>query len=481
MAIKTARQASKEQMRAVGALLKHTAVRMYKTRPCVVEALVNRTFFTTDLEYLPLKGSMCPHSMALLHTNVDALLQDKIRPVLKHECVVCGCKFSSSRNALFDHIHGSAHVLQPDVACRLLRFGATGEIESAAELMESAGIHKLPPNAHQVINSGLFLTGQMIRNLIVGICNRTAKQLGPHRSSVAFLKRLIESDKRCVPYLTPYRDLVHSTNLNAAAQLHGDRDLLLMLCGLPEDGVGVNVPHCAVCDWEYFFCVQPANTQSPALHTMSKCGCCVCVNSAAGWFKAEAEGGATFTTIRCPVCLGGADITEVTTALRSKSMTAVIDMLEKQSVEAVVSTMPDFSWCPQCESGGFAPEGCKDVHCETCHSHYCVDCKLQWHPVHQSMTCEEYKTSPEGFLSTAAAMDAEYMKKYTRACPKCSIPIQHGGGCSHMSCKQCKYQFCWLCMGDYTPGRYAFQGNDGGFNMNAKSCPCGRPFWVAPI
>jgi len=40
----------------------------------------------------------------------------------------------------------------------------------------------------------------------------------------------------------------------------------------------------------------------------------------------------------------------------------------------------------------------------------------------------------------------------TKKCPKCSISIEKNGGCLHMVCNACKHQFCWECMGDYSPG-----------------------------
>merc|ERR1712070_445540 len=34
-------------------------------------------------------------------------------------------------------------------------------------------------------------------------------------------------------------------------------------------------------------------------------------------------------------------------------------------------------------------------------------------------------------------------------CPNCGVMIQKNGGCPHMNCGACKYEFCWMCMGHY--------------------------------
>ena len=39
-----------------------------------------------------------------------------------------------------------------------------------------------------------------------------------------------------------------------------------------------------------------------------------------------------------------------------------------------------------------------------------------------------------------------WMKKNAKKCPTCGTLIQKNGGCPHMTCKACTYEFCWTCL-----------------------------------
>lgn len=45
---------------------------------------------------------------------------------------------------------------------------------------------------------------------------------------------------------------------------------------------------------------------------------------------------------------------------------------------------------------------------------------------------------------------ANWILANTRKCPACQTRIEKNQGCNHMTCRICKHEFCWICMGSWT-------------------------------
>jgi ariadne-1 len=44
---------------------------------------------------------------------------------------------------------------------------------------------------------------------------------------------------------------------------------------------------------------------------------------------------------------------------------------------------------------------------------------------------------------------ANWISANTKECGKCQSTIEKNGGCNHMTCRKCRYEFCWVCMGSW--------------------------------
>lgn len=118
-----------------------------------------------------------------------------------------------------------------------------------------------------------------------------------------------------------------------------------------------------------------------------------------------------------------------------------------------VDDSSQLKWCPapNCE---YAIE-CKvrqsqldeivpTVTCKCQHS-FCFGCGI---PNHQPSVCRITRL----WLKKCAddSETANWINANTKECAKCSSSIEKNGGCNHMSCRKCKYEFCWVCLGPWS-------------------------------
>jgi hypothetical protein len=76
--------------------------------------------------------------------------------------------------------------------------------------------------------------------------------------------------------------------------------------------------------------------------------------------------------------------------------------------------------------------------CYACGLSQCYSCQVPWHA---EMTCEEYQRE-------AAAVEGaseEEVRRISKRCPNCTAPIESTGGCAHMVCGVCRFEFCYDC------------------------------------
>eukprot|EP01102_Stenamoeba_stenopodia_P015200 TRINITY_DN515_c0_g1_i2.p1 TRINITY_DN515_c0_g1~~TRINITY_DN515_c0_g1_i2.p1 ORF type:complete len:440 (+),score=84.79 TRINITY_DN515_c0_g1_i2:217-1536(+) len=123
---------------------------------------------------------------------------------------------------------------------------------------------------------------------------------------------------------------------------------------------------------------------------------------------------------------------------------------------AALRADPNCRWCPKpnCETAVIANLDSPDfpaLECSKCATKFCYQCNQTWHP---KLSCKKnaIQLKKKGIINTR---DEKWKKKNAKKCPKCRVDIEKESGCNHIICTSCSHQFCWLCMGEYTPDHYA--------------------------
>ncbi|XP_048700024.1 E3 ubiquitin-protein ligase parkin isoform X2 [Caretta caretta] len=128
---------------------------------------------------------------------------------------------------------------------------------------------------------------------------------------------------------------------------------------------------------------------------------------------------------------------------------------------------------PGCGAGLLPEPEVRKIVCEPsnglgCGFVFCRECKEEYHDGECStLLSSQEAIAQKGYKTDAhSAMQArweeasrETIKKTTKPCPSCHVPIEKNGGCMHMKCPraQCRFEWCWncglewnrTCMGDH--------------------------------
>lgn len=132
----------------------------------------------------------------------------------------------------------------------------------------------------------------------------------------------------------------------------------------------------------------------------------------------------------------------------------------KLRAEILVSSTKKFCPEPNCESYIECKIGDdKYVQCKIGHK-YCYNCLKPWHG---KTPCDE-------------ELDKDFQiwkaNKVVKQCPQCKFYTEKNEGCNHMTCAECKYQWCWLCEKEYKPGHFdKGKGTCGGQQFSKKNYP----------
>lgn len=96
---------------------------------------------------------------------------------------------------------------------------------------------------------------------------------------------------------------------------------------------------------------------------------------------------------------------------------------------------PNVRLCPKENCNGFSVRNKQDhvVICKACSFEYCFYCS---EPSHSLRECKKQEDKD---------FDVWAKKNKMKYCPSCRNWVEKANGCDHMTCINCKYEWCWLC------------------------------------
>ncbi|KUJ10938.1 uncharacterized protein LY89DRAFT_626540 [Mollisia scopiformis] len=152
--------------------------------------------------------------------------------------------------------------------------------------------------------------------------------------------------------------------------------------------------------------------------------------------------------VTCPQCNRKLMYEEIIQLTDSKTAAKY----EKFLIQSYLSKEENFRWClnPICTNGQLYDHSPFDpqITCEECDFEMCYQHSMPWH---EGLTCAEYD-SQRDHGDPSYAQTREWIRTNTKPCPNgdCRTDIQKGEACFHMTCTQCRHEFCWQCLASWS-------------------------------
>lgn len=172
--------------------------------------------------------------------------------------------------------------------------------------------------------------------------------------------------------------------------------------------------------------------------------CFDCMHS---WMASEFATKGT-TDLLCPQCPQTLSFSDVQRAADETTFLAY----EKLLVRTALGSLPDFAWCLNpdgCDSGQENRESNNYMECVVCKYRQCLKHQCAWHA---DETCEQYDYRTSGDKARdEEEQTAKMLDDVSKKCPGegCGWRIQKSDGCDHMTCRKCRWEFCWHCLASH--------------------------------
>ena len=188
-------------------------------------------------------------------------------------------------------------------------------------------------------------------------------------------------------------------------------------------------------------CGDSFEINSPEIIKYNKCGDTYCSHCWFSYLQSKIEEG--FGSVKCMNYNCKENLSKEFIEMIIKDNKKLVEKFKKFEIKMEILNNPNKKFCPykNCDSYGEKTSNEKYIKCKNGHQ-FCFVCLRNWHGKEECDKKEEddFKVWKEG--------------KIIKKCPNCHIYTEKNEGCNHMTCAECKYQWCWLCNGKYSYGHY---------------------------
>ncbi|CAN6637781.1 E3 ubiquitin-protein ligase Hel1p [Trichomonascus vanleenenianus] len=230
-------------------------------------------------------------------------------------------------------------------------------------------------------------------------------------------------------------------------------DKVMASAGLPKTDVATRLHYRLAKpapDFVCFICCDGPEDE-PDMKTFAlACGHTLCSRCYAYYVTQKIQQEAESRLIRCPGEKCPLRVDEAAVKLLVEPN--VYARYEELTNEKFVEDSEFLAWCP-------APNCGNAIRCQVrqsdlafkvpsvrckCGYAFCFGCRLTDHMPCSCALAKKWIKKCHDDSETS-----NWIAANTKDCPKCHSTIEKNGGCNHMTCKKCRYEFCWMCMGDW--------------------------------
>lgn len=201
-------------------------------------------------------------------------------------------------------------------------------------------------------------------------------------------------------------------------------------------------------------CMMDADSEDEIRHL--PCGHRFCVDCYKGYIKSKIGEGAECASMHCPQhkCLYPLPLSFI----KELAVSADFERYFMFLIRNFIEKSKPMCWCPSSGCNRVAiGSNITTVKC-LCKNAFCFKCGEQ---AHDPASCEIVSKWNDVCKSDSNTFD--WILANTKRCPKCAVSIEKNMGCQHMTCKMCRHEFCWVCMGNWlnhnSCNRYVEQNN----------------------